>query len=753
MSTKKVPTNRRGQPLVSVHFQQQAQLRRRYVAQMPRWRRPFTGYLFSIPFIALTFLGLQWAQHLFPRFLFFSGPLLLAVMLIALIWGVGPGLFSTLLSTAALAYYFIPAFQSLNFTSWDALLPTAPFFLSGVIIAIITGQRESARRRAHFAEQEEQERAGELEATFEAMADGVIVYNDTGHIVRTNAAARKLFELDTKPRAKFSLRFRQEQGPALLMLDEQSQPFPEEQSPLSRILNGEVLTSTNAMDVILRRQNGDEVQLNVTGAPVYNFRGNPVGAICVFRDVTERRQLERRTHEALNSLVEMAKALVQIPEESDYAQGHPTAEEQLPASVTEVAQRLAELTCSVLGCRRVGLVTIEPETEVLRPIAVVGLSPEQERRWWASQQQYSRLSDSPYPEPISRLRANEVVEVDMMTPPFNNQPNPYGIHTMLAAPMFVGDQLVGILSLDYDRVKHEYTQEERELAGAIAKLDALVIERERLLDERAKAQANELALREANRRMDEFLGMASHELRTPLTAINGNIQLAKRQLKKSINDDGTFAPDLPEKLELLQTLLDRAERQVKVQNRLVGDLMDVTSIQANKIALKLEPCDLAAIVRKAVQEQCQVTPKRTIRLQMPEEVTVPVVADADRIVQVIMNYLSNANKYSPADRPVEVSLAVEGKVARVSVCDEGPGLSIAEQQSIWERFYQVDRIKAQSNSASGLGLGLHICKTIIEQHQGRVGVQSIPGEGSTFWFTLPLAGDPSLSYDKSGSYG
>ncbi len=742
MSTKKALPDRQGRrPLQSVHFQQEAQLRRRYVAQMPRWRRPFTGYLFSIPFIALTTLGVQWIHHLYPHFLFFSGPLLLAVMLVALIWGVGPGLFTTILSTAALAYYYFPEFQNLTVTSWDSLFQTTPFFLSGVIIAIITSQRESARRRAHFAEQEEQERAGELEATFEAMADGVIVYDDTGRIVRTNASARKLFALDSRPRSKFSLRFRREQRAELVMLDEHSKPLSEDLSPFSRILNGEILTSANAMDVILRRQNGDDVQLNVTGAPVYNFGGSPIGAICVFRDVTERRQLEQRTHGALNALVEMAKALVQVPEKADSLQEYPDAKERTPTATTEVARRLAELTCSVLGCHRVSLVAIEPETEILHPIAAVGLSPQQERHWWASQQEQGRLATSLHPELVSRMRENKVVIVNMNEPPFNDQPNPYNINTMLIAPMFIGDHLVGTLSLDHGKAEHEYREEETELAGAIAKLAALVIERERLLYERAKAQANELALLEANRHMDEFLGMASHELRTPLTAINGNIQLAKRQLKKSTNEDGTFADDLPEKLALIQTLLDRAERQAKVQNRLVGDLLDVTSIKANKIALKLELCDLTTIVRKAVQDQCQATPERTIHLQMDEETNLPVVADADRIAQVITNYLSNALKYSPSDRPVDVSLAVARKTARVSVHDEGPGLSAAEQKFIWERFFQVDRIKAQSGSAGGLGLGLHICKTIIEQHQGQVGVESVPGEGSTFWFTLPLAVD------------
>jgi GAF domain-containing protein len=249
--------------------------------------------------------------------------------------------------------------------------------------------------------------------------------------------------------------------------------------------------------------------------------------------------------------------------------------------VTEEARRLADLTCSILGCRRVGILALEPETDILGPVVFVGLSTEQEQQWRADQQQYGRLSDSPYPELVSRLRTHDVLLLDMTQPPFVDQRNPYGVRTLLIAPMFVGDQLTGILALDYGGVEHEYTEEETALAGAIAKLAALVIERERLLYERAQAQANELALREASRRMDEFLGMAGHELRTPLTAISGNIQLALRQLKKSINEDGTYASDLAGKLELMRTLLDRAERQVRLQNRLVGDLVDISRIHAN----------------------------------------------------------------------------------------------------------------------------------------------------------------------------
>ncbi len=765
MSTKKPHSgiDQQGRQLVLMSLQKQAQMRKFYVARIPKWRHPLVGYILSIPLVGLTLLGVMWEQRMLPHFYFSGGPLLLAVMLIALIWGVGPAIFAALLSALALIYLYIPPFASFELSDWNSLLPVLPFFISGIIIAVITSQRESARQRALFAEQEEQERASELEATFEAIADGVIVYDLLGRVLQTNAAARKLFALEAKPEPKprFSLRsllslraffLRRKQGepgeqkPMMVILDEQGQPFPEGRGPLARILNGEELTDANAMDVVIRTFDGHEVHLNVTGASVFNPLGHPVGAVCVFRDVTERRELEQRTHHTLNALLEMAETLVQVPYDTDLTKEQPATVvgEYMLTMAAEGARRLAELVRSVLGCRHVGIIALNPETDVLHPLVVVGLPPEQERQWWNAQQQYTRMSDSPYPDHVARLRENEVLVLDMMQPPFNSQPNPYGVRTMLVAPMFVGDQLVGTLTLDYGATKHEYSAEEIALAKAVARLAALVIERERLLYERAKARASELALRESNRLMDEFLGMAGHELRTPLTAIKGNIQLAKRQLKKNVSPDGSPAEDLSNRLKLVEELLERAERQVRLQNRLVGDLLDVSRIQADKIELNLEPCDLVTVVREAVQDQRLLSSSRIICLNLPVEELVPVLADADRLGQVVTNYLTNALKYSAADRPVEVSLQLEAKMARVSVRDEGPGLSVEEQQHIWERFHQVERVKVQSGSSGGLGLGLHICRTIVERHHGQVGVESTPGEGSTFWFTLPLALDASV---------
>jgi PAS domain S-box-containing protein len=254
----------------------------------------------------------------------------------------------------------------------------------------------------------------------------------------------------------------------------------------------------------------------------------------------------------------------------------------------------------------------------------------------------------------------------------------------------------------------------------------------------AKEQAQKIALHETNQRMEEFLGAASHELRTPLTTIKANVQLALRRLKSLSEKTSLDLAEMKDKVYAAQDMLTRAERQVGVLNRLVGDMIDISRIQSGKLQVHLqpEPCNLCKIVQETVQEQRKAVPGRSILLEMPALEDVPVMADPDRIGQVLTNYIGNACKYSEA--AVTVYLTVEEQCARVSVQDEGPGLSLEKQKYIWECFYQAPDIKVVSGSGVGLGLGLYISQTIIERHSGRVGVQSFPGKGSTFWFTLPI---------------
>jgi signal transduction histidine kinase len=116
-----------------------------------------------------------------------------------------------------------------------------------------------------------------------------------------------------------------------------------------------------------------------------------------------------------------------------------------------------------------------------------------------------------------------------------------------------------------------------------------------------------------------------------------------------------------------------------------------------------------------------------------------VSADPDRIAQVLTNFIGNALKYSAKEAPVEVSVKVLKRSARVSVRDSGPGLEPSEIKRVWQRFYQVSGVPTNSAAGSGLGLGLYIGREIVREHGGKVGVTSVLGRGATFWFTLPLA--------------
>lgn len=259
--------------------------------------------------------------------------------------------------------------------------------------------------------------------------------------------------------------------------------------------------------------------------------------------------------------------------------------------------------------------------------------------------------------------------------------------------------------------------------------------RRRALQAQTQAQAREQVAQESNREMDAFLGIAGHELRNPLAGMLTALQLVERRLRRLGTQPTATLAELQEKLEPIEALLGRAEHQVTLQNRLVGDLLDVSRIQSGRLEVRPQECDLATIVAEAIEEQHLLWPGRTITLHA--DPTVMVRADPDRIGQAVTNYLTNALKYSPSDRPVHVRLAVRPEQLRLEVHDEGPGLPPEEQPRIWERFHRAPGVQVLDGGGVGLGLGLHVSRTIIERHGGQVGVHSERGKGSTFWFTLP----------------
>jgi signal transduction histidine kinase len=282
------------------------------------------------------------------------------------------------------------------------------------------------------------------------------------------------------------------------------------------------------------------------------------------------------------------------------------------------------------------------------------------------------------------------------------------------------------------------------VASATERSRRKAVEEQAAAEARA-AQAREAALHQAQEQMDAFVAIASHELRSPLAAALGFHELAAMHYERLSAAVVGIRSELAGQVQAVRTSLQEAGQSMEHMRRLVDLLFDTTQVRAGKLELHPSPCDLAAVVQDQVAALRVTHPRRTVQLHLPREGPVPVVADADRIGQVVTNYVTNALKYSPADQPVAVRVGHDGVWARLAVEDHGSGLAVREQERVWGRFYQVAGVRAQRESGTGLGLGLHICKAIIEGHGGSVGVQSEVGKGSTFWFTLLLADGSSRS--------
>nr|WP_314491856.1 ATP-binding protein [uncultured Chryseobacterium sp.] len=224
-------------------------------------------------------------------------------------------------------------------------------------------------------------------------------------------------------------------------------------------------------------------------------------------------------------------------------------------------------------------------------------------------------------------------------------------------------------------------------------------------------------------RRSDFIGMVSHELRNPLTAIKAYTNLLQRMAEK--NND-----------KMLVINMDKVNTQVKRMEAMINGFLDVARLGEGKIRLNITRFDMVSLF-KIAEEESMVTISSHKVVFAPVDIT-PLNADQDKIEQVLINFINNAVKYSPEGTTIKVTCITKNGIAHVSVKDQGMGIPLADQPFIFDRFFRVES-EAMKNK-KGFGIGLYICKEIIERHQGTIGVESIEGQGSTFWFTLPLFG-------------
>ena len=229
--------------------------------------------------------------------------------------------------------------------------------------------------------------------------------------------------------------------------------------------------------------------------------------------------------------------------------------------------------------------------------------------------------------------------------------------------------------------------------------------------------------KKAEKEKDEFLSIASHELKTPLTSIKAYMQLLDRKLKiDNKNAESVY--------------VTKALSQVEKLNSLISDLLDVSKIENGKLKINKKPADLENLINNTIDIILQTNENTSIKIDRHiGKINRLIPFDEIRIEQVLINFLTNAIKYSPENNHIIVTTFIDDDEVKVSVTDFGIGIPDFKQDAVFHKFYRVEE---SSLHFQGMGIGLYICSEIIKQHGGTIGLSSKVEEGSTFYFTLPL---------------
>ena len=298
----------------------------------------------------------------------------------------------------------------------------------------------------------------------------------------------------------------------------------------------------------------------------------------------------------------------------------------------------------------------------------------------------------------------------------------------LVVPLLTNEGVLGTITA-LRRTGEPFTPDDQELLTMFASQASIALTNA-ILYERTK---------ELDRMKSDFVAVVSHEVRTPLTSIKGSLEL--------LGDERFHVLPAPQK-ELLSICQANTERLIT----LINDILDFSKLESSKLSLNIESVDVGKIVPEAVDHIRNLAAMRGITIDVHMEGTAGVIeADPMRVAQVITNLLGNAIKFSPEKGKIEVwARGTDGEVT-VDIKDFGRGISKRDMSRLFQRFAQLD--SSTTRKAGGTGLGLVISKGIVEQHGGRIWVDSTLGEGSTFSFSIPRSGVSSTSADESPEEG
>jgi signal transduction histidine kinase len=285
----------------------------------------------------------------------------------------------------------------------------------------------------------------------------------------------------------------------------------------------------------------------------------------------------------------------------------------------------------------------------------------------------------------------------------------------MIAPVRREDQTIALISVH--KVEHPFDHNAELFMMRLADHAAIAIENTRLYH----------AAQQADRAKSQFISIASHELKIPLTSIRGYADLIRQ---------GTVGPVTEQQVKFLDTIRDNVDRM----SNLVSDLADISRIETGRLKVEISEVSMTNCVTETVLGlRPQIEAKRqTLSLDLPDGLP-NVLADRARLIQILTNLLSNANKYTPEGGDLKVTAQIEIDSIRVSVQDNGIGLSESDQSKLFLQFFRSDEPAVREEA--GWGLGLYVTQRLVELLGGEIGVESEIGKGSTFWFSIPSSGE------------
>ena len=519
-----------------------------------------------------------------------------------------------------------------------------------------------------------------LSAIVQSSDDAIISKNLNGIITSWNRGAQEIFGYSED----------EVLGRCITLLIPKER-LGEEDVILSKIRKG---IKIDHFETIRRHKSGMEVPVSITVSPVKDSRGNIMGASKVARDITTRIESQAAMERYIQNLETLNTVGKSISENLD---------------VHGILQRVTDATTLLTGAGFGAFFynNIDDKGNSFKLFTLSG----------APRKIFEKMAMPRHTDIfLPTFRDKKVMRVDDITKhedfgknsPFNGLPKGhFSVVSYLAIPVVSksGNVIGGLLYGHPEAGK--FTAEHELLVVNIAAQAAVSLDNSKLFEQ----------VKSLSEKKDEFIALASHELKTPLTTIKGYLQvLSKMEADK-----------------MSQLFLSKSLYQVEKLNTLVEDLLNMSRIESGQLNFNLETFDIREMVKEIIETFSYSSQSHRVVSNLGSSPAF-IRGDRQRIEQAILNFMTNAIKYSPKADEIYVNLEVVGNNMTLKVRDKGIGLTVEQRQQLFTRFYRAEN----TQGISGLGLGLYLTKQIIDRHGGIIEVSSEFGEGSEFSFTLPL---------------